>query len=655
MALVFPPAVGNIPSPSSLTPTVVSTAFYAVTTDGVAPGTHQSTDWQINTSNGFESASFVYNQNDTVNITQLTVPASTLTSNNTYYMRVRHRDTLGNISNWSQVAEFNTGAQISTPTITINSPTSLEPIIASSAYSGVNTHSRTDWQISTAQNFSSIFAELLDSPSALTQWTASGIALTHDTLYYVRVRYKDNLGQYSQWSDSTSFYTDTQTNVNPQIDRPSILTPANASSGNSLTPTFTSSTFVGSNNATHVSSTWQVAYTPTFGSSSNTPPGAVGTTSSQISNTSGLIYQSLNDINNKTTLTIGNGVLEEGRTYYVRVRYQYVDLQNVTWYSEYSEPIYFTTVDVPGEIQCPFVTSITESAIYDRMDVVSSTFVATQGTGQTHTYSDWQVATDAGFTNVVIVATDDSVNKTTFPIPTDSIRPSTNYYVRTRYYNGSIWSAYSAAFLFQSPATATGTLQDFTRVQTDTLDDLSVSTTKIINLSVTNEKLADNTITSAKINVGGIDASASLADDSVTDVKLNSTIGSEAVVTDTIRNLNVTTHKLADNAVTSDKIDISGAVDPSTPINGQIFYNTSEDTLKTYNGVNWKESGDAGDYYIIQKPTSTQSNLTVIKSGRSTNISYTEYSNPLNTHQFFAPAGLVFNIDSSGHLIVTVR
>ena len=166
MALVFPPAVGNIPSPSSLTPTVVSTAFYAVTTDGVAPGTHQSTDWQINTSTGFESASFVYNQNDTVNISQLTVPASTLTSNNTYYMRVRHRDTLGNISNWSQVAEFNTGAQISTPTITINSPTSLEPIIASSAYSGVNVHSRTDWQISTAQNFSSLFACLLYTSDA---------------------------------------------------------------------------------------------------------------------------------------------------------------------------------------------------------------------------------------------------------------------------------------------------------------------------------------------------------------------------------------------------------------------------------------------------------------------------------------------------------
>jgi len=655
MALVFPPAVGYLPSPSSLTPTVAGTAFYAVTTGGVAPGTHDSTDWQINTSTGFESATFAYNQNDTVNKTSLTVPASTLDSNKTYYLRIRFRDTLGNISNWSQVAEFNTGAQINTPTVTVSSPTALIPIIPSSAYVGVNTHSRSDWQVSTDYYFNTITSQTIDSPSMLTQFYDANIVLTHNTLYYIRVRYKDNLGQYSEWSSPSSFYTDTQVNVNPQINRPSITTPVDAASGQSLTPTLSSSTFSGTNGATHVSSTWQIAFAPTFGSSSTTAPGATGTTSSQISNTSGLVYQSLNDINNKTTITIGNGVLEEGRTYYARVRYQYVDLQNVTWLSEYSEPIYFTTIDVPGEIQCPYVTSITESTIYDRMDVVSSAYVATQSTGQAHTYSDWQVSTDAGFNNVVITATSDTVNKTTFPIPTDSIRPSTNYYVRTRYYNGSIWSAYSAGFLFQSPATATGTLQDFTRVQTDTLDDLSVSTTKIINLSVTNAKLADNTITSAKINVGGIDGSASLADDSVTDVKLNSTGGAEAVVTNTIRDLNVTTSKLADNAVTSDKVDISGAVDPQTPINGQIFYNTAEDTLKTYNGVNWKESGDAGDYYIIQKPTSVQSNLTVIKSGRSTNISYSEYSDPQNTHQFFAPAGLVFNIDSSGHLIVTVR
>lgn len=649
MAIVSPPALGNIPSPSSLTPTVVTTLFSGV--GGV--GTHASTDWQISTTNTFTTGTFAYNQNDAVNLTSLTVPAATLSSNITYYMRARHRDSNGDISNWSKTATFNTGLQIATPSVTVSSPTPLIPILAASAFSGVNTHSRSDWDIATDELFANIVETNTDTPSDLTQWSPQ--TLSFDTLYYVRLRYKDNLGQYSEWSSPTSFYTDTQTNVNPNINRPSITSPANAATGSTLTPTLSGSGFIGANGATHVSSTWQIALTSSFGSSSGQAPGGIGTPSPQISSTSGLVFESANDINNKTSISINPGVLDEYKTYYVRVRYQYVDLQNVTWYSEWSEPIYFSTIAVPAELQVPSIGSVTESNIYDRMDVVSSAFVATQAAGQTHVSSDWQVATDSGFGNVVILATNDTTNKVNFPIPLDSIRPSTDYYVRVRYYNGTIYSTYSPGFSFQSPATATGTLADFTRVQTDTLDDLSVSTSKIINLSVTNAKLADNTITSAKINVGGIDGSASLADDSVTDVKLNSTTGSEAVVTDTIRNLNITTEKLADNAVTSDKVDIAGAVDPSTPINGQIFYNTSEDTFKTYNGAQWKESGDAGDYYIIQKPTAGQYNLTVIKSGRSTNVSYAEYSNPLNTHQFFAPAGLTFNIDSSGHLIVTVR
>ena len=82
----------------------------------------------------------VYNQNDTVNKTSLTIPASTLQSNTHYYIRIRHRDDAtpdANISNWSKVAEFNTGLPIQTPTVTIASP-ALIPVITSSAYSGSN-------------------------------------------------------------------------------------------------------------------------------------------------------------------------------------------------------------------------------------------------------------------------------------------------------------------------------------------------------------------------------------------------------------------------------------------------------------------------------------------------------------------------------------
>lgn len=648
MALIFPPALGSIPSPASLTPTLVSTSF-----DGEpGVGTHDSTDWQIATSNTFSAATLIYDQNDGVNLTTLTVPPSTLTTRNHYYVRIRHRDNSGNISNWSQIATFNTGLVIDTPVVSVTPPTLLQPIITSSGYVGVYTHTRSDWQIASDINFENIVEELLDSPTSLTQFIPQ--SLTYDTLYYVRVRYRDNLGNSSEYSAPISFYTDTIGNLGPRINRPSILTPVDSATNVVLTPTITSSGFSGANGATHVASTWQIATTPTFGSSSGLAPGSVGSASPQIENTSGLIFVSNSDINNKTSIVINNGILEEAHTYYVRVRYEYVDLQNVTWYSEWSEPIQFGTVSVPGEIQCPFVSSVIQSTIYDRLDVTTSPYVATQTAAQVHIHSDWQVATDAAFTNLVIIATEDTTNRTTFPIPLDSIRPSTNYYVRVRYYNGSIYSAYSPGFIFQSPATATGTLQDFTRVQTDTLDDLSVSTNKIINLSVTTPKLADNAVTAAKIALGGIVAT-NLQNGSVTEPKLYQVPGSEAVTTSTIRNNAITTPKITDGAVTTTKIDISGAVDPVSPTEGQIFYNTNQDTFKTWTGTNWKESGDAGDYYIVRKPQPGDTNLTVVYAGRQTNISYDEYSSPYNTHQFFAPSGLEFDIDTNGHLVVTVR
>ena len=302
MAIVYPPALGNIPSPSSLTPTVVTTLFSGV--GGV--GTHASTDWQISTTNTFTTGTFAYNQNDAVNLTSLTVPAATLSSNITYYMRARHRDSNGDISNWSKTATFNTGLQIATPSVTVSSPTPLIPILAASAFSGVNTHSRSDWDIATDELFANIVETNTDTPSDLTQWSPQ--TLSFDTLYYVRLRYKDNLGQYSEWSSPTSFYTDTQTNVNPNINRPSITSPANAATGSTLTPTLSGSGFIGANGATHVSSTWQIALTSSFGSSSGQAPGGIGTPSPQISSTSGLVFESANDINNKTSISINPGV-----------------------------------------------------------------------------------------------------------------------------------------------------------------------------------------------------------------------------------------------------------------------------------------------------------------------------------------------------------
>ena len=186
-----------------------------------------------------------------------------------YYARIRHRGSNGDISNWSKTADFNTGLVIETPTITVTSPTQLQPIIQSSQFVGVRTHTRTDWEIATDYLFTNVVESSYDDPVNLTQFTPSN--LSFDTLYYVRARYKDNLGSLSEYSSATSFYTDTQTNVNPKIDRPQILSPVNTATGVSIQPTISASGFVGTNNATHVSSTWEIAFTPTFGSDSTQP------------------------------------------------------------------------------------------------------------------------------------------------------------------------------------------------------------------------------------------------------------------------------------------------------------------------------------------------------------------------------------------------
>ena len=180
MAIIFPPALGSIPSPASLTPALVTTIFYAE----AAAGTHASTDWQIAESADFASASIVYDQNDAVNLTSLTVPAATLQSNVHYYARIRHRGSNGDISNWSKTADFNTGLVIETPTITVTSPTQLQPIIQSSQFVGVRTHTRTDWEIATDYLFTNVVESSYDDPVNLTQFTPSN--LSFDTLYYVK-------------------------------------------------------------------------------------------------------------------------------------------------------------------------------------------------------------------------------------------------------------------------------------------------------------------------------------------------------------------------------------------------------------------------------------------------------------------------------------
>lgn len=81
----------------------------------------------------------------------------------------------------------------------------------------------------------------------------------------------------------------------------------------------------------------------------------------------------------------------------------------------------------------------------------------------------------------------------------------------------------------------------------------TVTTISIKDGAVTTSKIADNAITSEKIAPGTVIA-ADVADGAITTIKLDGTVGAEAVTTAKIRDLNVTTAKLADSAVTTIKL-----------------------------------------------------------------------------------------------------
>lgn len=89
----------------------------------------------------------------------------------------------------------------------------------------------------------------------------------------------------------------------------------------------------------------------------------------------------------------------------------------------------------------------------------------------THEGSDWQVATDAGFTSIVSQVVDDITNKTSWTVV--SLLPNTTYYARVRY-KGAIYgySSWSSTVNFTTKSVFTPTIGESTIVGTprDTAD-----------------------------------------------------------------------------------------------------------------------------------------------------------------------------------------
>lgn len=135
--------------------------------------------------------------------------------------------------------------------------------------------------------------------------------------------------------------------------------------------------------------------------------------------------------------------------YFVRVRYG-----SDNHLSKWSDAISFTTP--AAIIYAPTITSPTTGAIDlgKNVAVTSSTYAVFRHS-EPHESSDWQIATDINFTNIVDESLNDTTNKISWTTP--NLTVSTTYYVRVKYKSTSYSSAYSPAISFTTKALFTPT------------------------------------------------------------------------------------------------------------------------------------------------------------------------------------------------------
>ena len=227
---------------------------------------------------------------------------------------------LNNSSYLSSILPTIPSSGINTPSIvgpaagSTNEPTSLT--ITSSAYSTYgtpDTQASASWQLATDSGFANIVLSNMASTSYLNSWPISG--LNKDTTYYVRVQYTGTNYPTSAWSAADSFTTV------PFIATPSIISPANGSTGNNTSMTINGSSFtVVGGTDTQTSSNWQLATDSAF---------------------TNIVVQSMNDTVNLTSWPVSG--LSYSTTYYTRVQYTGATYGTSSW----SAIDVFATMAVP--------------------------------------------------------------------------------------------------------------------------------------------------------------------------------------------------------------------------------------------------------------------------------------------------------------------
>jgi len=310
----------------------------------------------------------------------------------------------------------------------------LSPALTGSAFNDTDpgsSHLHSQWQVATDSGFASV---IYDSgvETDLTSHTI-GFTLDPSTVYYWRVRYRDNLSAWSAaYSAGTSFTTTTIPNT------PANSAPADTATGVSPTPTLTGSAFSDPNGDSHQASRWQVDNNSDFSS---------------------ITYDS-GSVGDLVSHTVGSA-LSEGTVYYWRVSYQ----DNKGAWSSYSSGTSFTTNQMPNAATNS-TPADTATDVVATPTLTASVFSDPDG-GDTHAASQWQVDDNADFSSITYDS--GSVGDLTSHTLGSSLAGVTTYYWRVRYQdNNGGWSAYSTSTSFTTEANPPNTPTNVTPVDTAT-------------------------------------------------------------------------------------------------------------------------------------------------------------------------------------------
>lgn len=302
---------------------------------------------------------------------------------------------------------------ITSPTNESTDQSTLTNIIGTAFKSVFDDDTRTtrQFQVATDSAFESV---VKDKEVNADSWVIEAPQLSDSTKYYVRIRDKATSGFDSAWSPTVEFTTGQGLRpTDPVITLKGYNnSPTDILSGLTIE---TSEFEVSGGEDTHKATSWSIA------------------TKNRAN-----VWESLNDTEHKTSITVPEGTLQKSTEYVLTVIF------HSTSYGD-SNPVTkeFTTSSDFGTVNAPTLT--VEGAptnVYETPTLTGGAFSNTRDQ-DTHEMTDWEIVPTAGG-EAVWQSLNNSSNKTTIKVPSAKLQVGTAYTAKVRYkgtkYGWSNWT-----------------------------------------------------------------------------------------------------------------------------------------------------------------------------------------------------------------------